>query len=747
MISRRVKDSDQVRWLFDAKAAAWSQKYAPGGALVRRLACFDAALHGHVPTAGQVLDLGCGTGNIAHSLAASGMQVTGCDISKEMLRHAADQDLADIVEWVPLDTGWRVLPFPSDTFHAIIAASVLEYVESPSTVIRECARVLRPGGVMVCTMPNPAHPVRWMEWMVNLVVGGTGIVATARRSPRLNSYLVYLQISRHRHLSKWWSATAASCGLLAVPRLGRTRAHSPLRMMVFQRPDHRASSPLPDMTLAGKTGREQFRRDRIPARGAHSGAGRHRQQDGLTAPRRIRSSDKDPPRPPRRRMIPERKQRDQDLRGTLATNIALTLLAVVTGIIAARILGPTGEGQLTAIQTWPLLLGTLAMLGLDSAVVYFIARQPEKGKQLTCTATLIGLLSALAVGAGAWFALPFLLSAQRAQIVSTARIFLLVGIIFALVGIPHGSLRGARAFTAWNLFRVAPGVAWLCILLASWVFGHPNAIPLSEWYLGALVACGLPFLIVVNRRLQGRFRPEPGLAPDMLRFGIPSALTSLPQTINLRFDQMLIIAFLPARSLGFYVVAVAWSGGVAPLLTAVGSVLFPHVSAETDTERRGHLVATALQAGTLVAAVTSVPFMVLAPVGLPLVFGARFAPSVPSAVLLVPAGAILAWAGVAEEGLRGLGRPTIVLIAELVAALVTVAALPLLLHAYGILGAAVASLLGYSTIAIFTVCVISRSTHQPVLRLIFPRWAVTKSLIARSISLLPGSRHGGVRVD
>jgi len=34
----------------------------------------------------------------------------------------------------------------------------------------------------------------------------------------------------------------------------------------------------------------------------------------------------------------------------------------------------------------------------------------------------------------------------------------------------------------------------------------------------------------------------------MLRFGIPSALTSLPQTVNLRFDQMLIIAF-PAGSL------------------------------------------------------------------------------------------------------------------------------------------------------------------------------------------------------
>ena len=67
-------------------------------------------------------------------------------------------------------------------------------------------------------------------------------------------------------------------------------------------------------------------------------------------------------------------------------NVALAVLAVVTGITAARILGPSGEGELTAIQTWPLLLGTLAMLGLDSALVYFIARQPEKGKQFTSTA-------------------------------------------------------------------------------------------------------------------------------------------------------------------------------------------------------------------------------------------------------------------------------------------------------------------------------------------------------------------------
>jgi O-antigen/teichoic acid export membrane protein len=433
---------------------------------------------------------------------------------------------------------------------------------------------------------------------------------------------------------------------------------------------------------------------------------------------------------------------DRALRSTFATNIALAGLAAATGILAARLLGPSGEGQLAAIQTWPTLLGGLASLGLAEALVYFISRQPERGKQFTSTAAIIGLLSSLVVGAAAWFAMPALLSAQAPSVVSAARVFLLIGPIFAVVGIPHGALRGAHEFNSWNLFRVAPGFAWLCILLAAWFLGHPSAIPLSRWYLGAILLCGLPFLLVVNRRLRGPLKPEIRLAPPMLRFGLPSVLTTLPQTINIQFDQLLIVALLPARSLGIYVVAVSWSGAVAPLLSAVGIVLFPHVSAERDTGRQGQMLATALQGGVLVGLVTAVLFMVLAPLGLPFVFGSSFAPSIPSALVLVPAGAVLAWAGIAEEGLRGLGRPTIVLVAETAGAVVTVAALPVLLSTYGIFGAAVASLLGYSTVAVFAVVVISRSTQQGVRSLLIPTWPVTKSLIARGVSLLPGHQRG-----
>src|SRR6267154_1339189 len=106
---------------------------------------------------------------------------------------------------------------------------------------------------------------------------------------------------------------------------------------------------------------------------------------------------------PRRRAARPQKSSDRAIRSTLFTNVALAGLGVVTGILSARILGPSGEGEFAAIQTWPILLGTLATLGLDFSVVYYIAREPEDGRSLTSTATIMGFISSLIIGFCTWF--------------------------------------------------------------------------------------------------------------------------------------------------------------------------------------------------------------------------------------------------------------------------------------------------------------------------------------------------------
>jgi hypothetical protein len=68
--------ADAVMLLFEANAGTWSANYAAQGPLAPRRALFSDAVGRAVWTGGRALDLGCGTGELARQLAASGRRVT-----------------------------------------------------------------------------------------------------------------------------------------------------------------------------------------------------------------------------------------------------------------------------------------------------------------------------------------------------------------------------------------------------------------------------------------------------------------------------------------------------------------------------------------------------------------------------------------------------------------------------------------------------------------------------------------------
>jgi SAM-dependent methyltransferase len=230
----------EVSALFDAKAAAWPAKYVPGGPLSGRLSQIGGAIRRSIGPGAAVLDLGCGTGELALRLSASGLRLTGCDISTAMLAMAVSSDYGRAVRWVSLTPEWRELPFQAGSFDAVVAASVLEYVQDPALVLSECARVLKPGGTLHCTVPDLRHPTRWMElpawWAVRLL--------PRRRAGRLGAnraahYLSYLRLSRHRHRAAWWHAAAQRAGLDITaddrPDRDEPEPRRPLRLLSLRR--------------------------------------------------------------------------------------------------------------------------------------------------------------------------------------------------------------------------------------------------------------------------------------------------------------------------------------------------------------------------------------------------------------------------------------------------------------------------------------------------------------------------------
>jgi demethylmenaquinone methyltransferase/2-methoxy-6-polyprenyl-1,4-benzoquinol methylase len=97
-------------------------------------------------SADTVLDVATGTGAVARELLRQkGCTVVGLDQSPEMLAEARRR-LPDTVELV--EGTAEELPFPDESFDALTFTYLLRYVADPAAVLRELARVVRPGGTI-----------------------------------------------------------------------------------------------------------------------------------------------------------------------------------------------------------------------------------------------------------------------------------------------------------------------------------------------------------------------------------------------------------------------------------------------------------------------------------------------------------------------------------------------------------------------------------------------------------------------
>ena len=105
----------------------------------------------HIAPGSAILEIGAGPSNQTTSMLAEIGEVTGIDLdpavtTNEACTHTHVYD-------------GRSVPVPDLSFDACVSNYVLEHVEEPATLLRECHRVLRPGGVIAFRTPNLWHYV------------------------------------------------------------------------------------------------------------------------------------------------------------------------------------------------------------------------------------------------------------------------------------------------------------------------------------------------------------------------------------------------------------------------------------------------------------------------------------------------------------------------------------------------------------------------------------------------------------
>lgn len=149
-----VKDYKSAAWTSTERAQIYDRTTSSTSDLTHFITTeYLGLLTQRIAPGSRVLDLGCGTGVLTKALAAMGHEVTGVDISQAMLDK--------------IDTGGGritlrqgdvyALPFADDSFDGVTTRWVLPHFRDWPILVKEAARVLRPGGTMLIDHTSRAN--------------------------------------------------------------------------------------------------------------------------------------------------------------------------------------------------------------------------------------------------------------------------------------------------------------------------------------------------------------------------------------------------------------------------------------------------------------------------------------------------------------------------------------------------------------------------------------------------------------
>lgn len=138
-----------------------------------------------IPDGGRILDVGTGTGSIALDALKRGknLRVVGADFTAGMIMVGRRRPGGNRVTWVNADA--LSLPFDDACFDAVTSGYLIRNVSDAARAFREQARVVKPGGRVVCleTSPPPEGPLRpWLLFFLNRAIPLLGHAVAGNRS-------------------------------------------------------------------------------------------------------------------------------------------------------------------------------------------------------------------------------------------------------------------------------------------------------------------------------------------------------------------------------------------------------------------------------------------------------------------------------------------------------------------------------------------------------------------------------------
>ncbi|HYN70232.1 MAG TPA: polysaccharide biosynthesis C-terminal domain-containing protein [Candidatus Eisenbacteria bacterium] len=433
--------------------------------------------------------------------------------------------------------------------------------------------------------------------------------------------------------------------------------------------------------------------------------------------------------------------------GVLGTRLVQLACTLAVSFLLARLLGPDGRGVYTLLVLVPTTLFALGQLGLTSAMVFNAGRGGRLADLERHTLTL-GLGVSVVVVAAALTVLPALEpTALRLAPPDLLRIALLALPLRLVATLAGSVLYGRHMFRAYNLILAVQSVLSVVLvvvlvgLLGSGVDGALAAYLLFLAFGTVAVVLYLDGVRRAEDRVAAATGPSaeadvPVSAREIAGYGLRLYPATVGTFFGYRADVFLLAWLLGSASdIGVYAVAVSLAELVFNVPDAVSTVLFPRIAAASRTEA-DRLAPAMARMTILVTAAAAVAVVPAAWIALSVLLPA-FLPGMAALIVILPGIVALSVAKVLTSYLSGIERLAPVTTAAVASLGVNLGANLVLIPAFGIVGAAAASLVSYTAYAVLMIKFASDASSCSWRDFLVPQTGDVRRLASSIVRLRP----------
>ncbi|GAA0811161.1 O-antigen ligase family protein [Spirilliplanes yamanashiensis] len=383
-----------------------------------------------------------------------------------------------------------------------------------------------------------------------------------------------------------------------------------------------------------------------------------------------------------------------------AANLLIPISGLLVSPFLSRELGPDGRGLYAALTLPIVICGWFGTFGLQDSLSYHLRHH----RLTRWTAAKVSLAATVPLGlVGVGVLVPAGLVVVPPDHYREFVLLSLLAPLHILANLFIGVLTGSSDITGLNLVKVVPALLRTAVVIAACLLFDLSAYAAAGLFLASLSLAVVVGLVRLRRRPAPEAEPVEG-APvrSLVRYSLVCLPGVLAAISSARLDQMIGAPVIGLEQLGYYAVAVSVAEIPMVVATAARSVLMGRP--DTGDPRRSAAPGRLAVAGSVVVCGL---LAAAAPVAVPLVFGAPFAPAVRPTVILCLATVLFTAMVILSAALLADGRAGASSRALVTGSVVSIGLL-FLLARWGAVGAACASLAGYAVSAAMCAAAVRR---------------------------------------